>query len=116
MTGPYPSGADVILLGHILHDWSDETCRRILRNSAAALPDGGVLLVSESVLEEDFAGRQSANVKDLIMLVANEPDARERSLSEYRGLLDEAGFDVVDVIRFEAPRDLIVARKRKRNN
>jgi hypothetical protein len=52
-------------------------------------------------------------VKDLLMLVANEPDARERSLSEYRGLLDEAGFDVVDVIRFEAPRDLIVARKRK---
>ena len=116
MTGPYPSGADVILLGHILHDWSDDTCRRILRNSAAALPDGGVLLVSESVLGDDFAGRQSANVKDLLMLVANEPDARERSLSEYRGLLDEAGFDVVDVIRFEAPRDLIVARKRKRNN
>jgi O-methyltransferase domain/Dimerisation domain len=113
ITGPYPSGADVILLGHILHDWSDETCRRILRHSAAALPDDGLLLISESVLGEDFAGRQSANVKDLIMLVANEPDARERTLSEYRGLLDEAGFDVVDVIRFEAPRDLIVARKRK---
>jgi hypothetical protein len=31
---------------------------------------------------------------------------------EYRGLLDEAGFDVADLIRFEAPRDLIVARKR----
>jgi O-methyltransferase domain/Dimerisation domain len=116
MTGPYPTGADVILLGHILHDWSDETCRRILRHSAAALPDDGLLLISESVLGEDFAGRQSANVKDLIMLVANEPDARERTLSEYGGLLDEAGFDIVDVIRFEAPRDLIVARKRKTHN
>jgi O-methyltransferase domain/Dimerisation domain len=113
IAGPYPSGADLILLGHILHDWSDETCRRILHHSAAALPDDGLLLISESVLEEDFAGRQSANVKDLIMLVANEPGARERALSEYRGFLDEAGFDVVDVIRFEAPRDLIVARKRK---
>jgi hypothetical protein len=112
MIGPYPSGADVILLGHILHDWSDETCRLILRHSAAALPDGGVLLISESVLGEDFAGRQFANGKDLVMLVANEPDARERTLSEYRSLLDDAGFDVVDVIRFEAPRDLIVARKR----
>jgi hypothetical protein len=32
ITGPYPPGADVILLGHILHDWSDDTCRRILRH------------------------------------------------------------------------------------
>jgi hypothetical protein len=113
LAGPYPSGADIILLGHILHDWSDETSRRILRHSAAALPEGGVLLISESVLGEDFVGRSSANGKDLIMLVANEPDARERTLSEYRGLLDEAGFDVVEMIRFEAPRDLLVARKRK---
>jgi hypothetical protein len=113
MTGPYPSGADVILLGHILHDWSDETCLRILRHSAAALPDGGLLLVSESVLSEDFAGRQSANVKDLIMLIANEPGARERTLGEYQDFLERTGFDFVDVIRFEAPRDLIVARKRQ---
>jgi len=46
------------------------------------------------------------------MLVANEPDARERSEDEYRSLLDTAGFDVLDVLRLDAPRDLIVARKR----
>jgi hypothetical protein len=84
-----------------------------LRHSAAALPDGGLLLVSESVLSEDFAGRQSANVKDLIMLIANEPGARERTLGEYQDFLERTGFDFVDVIRFEAPRDLIVARKRQ---
>ena len=46
--GPYPAGADVILLGHILHDWSDDVCGRILSNCAAALPSGGTLLVSVS--------------------------------------------------------------------
>jgi hypothetical protein len=46
------------------------------------------------------------------MLVANESGARERSEAEYRSLLDEAGFDVVNVIRLEAPRDLMMARKR----
>jgi hypothetical protein len=112
ITGPYPHGADVILLGHILHDWSDETCGTILRHAAATLPDGGALLISESMLDEDFTGREFANAKDLVMLVANEPGARERTVSEYRGLLDEAGFDIVNVIRFEAPRDLLVARKR----
>lgn len=110
--GPYPEGADVILLGHILHDWSDESCRRILTNCAAALPDDGVLLISESVLEPDFSGRGSACLKDIVMLVANESGARERSEQEYRDLLDTAGFDVVELIKMEAPRDLLVAAKR----
>jgi hypothetical protein len=112
IAGPYPSGADVVLLGHILHDWSDDTCRKILSNCAAALPSNGVLLVSESVLNPDFSGSNVANLKDLLMLVANEPGARERSEDEYRSLLDEAGFDVVKVVRLEAPRDLLIAKKR----
>jgi hypothetical protein len=37
---------------------------------------------------------------------------RERSEDEYRSLLDVAGFDVDDVIRFDAPRELLVATKR----
>ncbi|HEV8393540.1 MAG TPA: methyltransferase [Vicinamibacterales bacterium] len=112
MAGPYPVGADVILLGHILHDWSDDVCGTILRNCAAALPAGGTLLISESVLHDDFSGSTLAHVKDLLMLVANEPGARERSEREYRELLDAAGFDVTNLLRLDAPRDLLVARKR----
>jgi O-methyltransferase domain/Dimerisation domain len=109
--GPYPAGADVILLGHILHDWSDDVCRRIVRHCAAALPAGGVLLVSESVLDADFSGSRFAHIKDLTMLVANEAGARERSRDEFASLLGEAGFAVDDVIQLDAPRDLLVARK-----
>jgi hypothetical protein len=112
IAGPYPTGADVILLGHILHDWSDDVCRRILRNCAAALPAGGTLLISESVLSDDFSGSMTAHVKDLLMLLANESGARERSEGEYRELLDAEGFEVRDLLRFDAPRDLLVARKR----
>jgi len=110
-TGPYPQGADVIVLGHILHDWSDESCRKILRNCFDVLPSQGVLLVSESVLNDDFSGTRHALMKDLTMLVACEAGARERSKTEYRSLLEEAGFRDVEVIRLDAPRDLIVARK-----
>lgn len=112
MTGPYPAGADVILLGHILHDWSDETALRILRNCAAALPPKGTLLISESVLRADHSGSNFANAKDLLMLIANEPDARERSEEEYRSLLEATGFGLMNVLRFDAPRDLLVAKKR----
>jgi len=110
--GPYPNGADVILLGHILHDWSDDNCRKILHNCCQALPARGVLLISESVLEPDFSGSTFALMKDLTMMVACESDARERTAAEYRSLLNETGFEITKIIRMDAPRDLIVARKR----
>ena len=41
--GPYPSGADVITLSWILHDWNDDNCQKILRHCFNALPPAGVL-------------------------------------------------------------------------
>jgi hypothetical protein len=70
-----------------------------------------VLLVSQKVLNNDFSGPRFALMLDLTMLVAAESGARERSEAEYRSLLEEAGFRDMEVIRIEAPRDLIVARK-----
>ena len=49
------------------------------------------------------------------MLIANESGAREQSEAEYTSLLDEAGFDVVGVMRLDAPRDLLIAKKRSKN-
>jgi len=109
--GPYHSGADVINLGHVLHDWSDEKCRLILKHCFKALPSQGVLLVGEKVLNNDFSGDRHALVLNLLMLLACEPGAKERSEAEYRTLLEEAGFRGFELIRLEAPRDLIIVRK-----
>jgi len=46
------------------------------------------------------------------MMVAYESEARERTEAEYRSLLNETGFDFVELIRLDAPRDLLVARKK----
>jgi hypothetical protein len=109
--GPYPAGADVITLGWILHDWNDEHCRTILRHCFDALPPGGALLIVESVLNEDLSGSRFGVMMSLHMTVCCEPGARERSEAEYRALLTEAGFVQVEVRRFGAPRDLVIARK-----
>jgi acetylserotonin N-methyltransferase len=110
--GPYPAGADIIVLGSILHDWNDPECRTILGHCFEALPDGGLLLVVEKVLNNDFsATRLDDLMQDLHMLLVSAPGARERSEAEYSSLLQGAGFQEVEVRRLEAPRDLILARK-----
>jgi acetylserotonin O-methyltransferase len=111
-TGPYPEGADVILLASILHDWNEPECQLILRNCFDALPRGGLLLVVEKVLNEDFSGaRLDDLMQDLHMLLVSKPGARERTESEYASLLLSAGFGSLDVKRLAAPRDVILARK-----
>ena len=110
--GGFPEGADVVLLGHILHDWSDESCHKILQNAADALPSGGALLISESVLAPDYSASGFALMKDIAMLVVCESGARERTEAEYRGLIDAHGFEFSQTLHLDAPRDLIVARKK----
>jgi hypothetical protein len=109
--GPYPQGSDVIILGYILHDWNDTQCHTILRHCFTALPPQGLLLIAEKVLNNDFSGTRVGLMMDLHMLVVSDGGARERSEAEYRALLEQTGFRDVDVIRLDAPRDLIVARK-----
>jgi 2-polyprenyl-3-methyl-5-hydroxy-6-metoxy-1,4-benzoquinol methylase len=111
LNGPYPLGADVITLSWILHDWGDENCRKILRNCFEALPSKGVLLISENVLNNDLSGTQFGVLMSLHMLVVCEPGAKERNEDEYGSLLEETGFRNIEVVRFDAPRDLIICRK-----
>jgi hypothetical protein len=49
---PLPS-ADVLVMGHILHDWSLEEKLMLLRKAHQALPDGGALIVYDSIIDDD---------------------------------------------------------------
>jgi acetylserotonin N-methyltransferase len=106
---PLPE-ADLYALGRILHDWSEEKIRLLLAKVFAHLPEGGALLVAEKVVDEDRAGPMAALMQSLNMLVCTE--GRERTESEYRALLVEAGFTEVTCRRTAAPVDAILALKR----
>jgi len=47
--------ADVIIMGHILHDWGLEEKRQLIAKSRAALPKGGALIVYEAIIDDEAA-------------------------------------------------------------
>ena len=51
-TDAIPS-ADVIMMGHILHDWNLEEKRMLIAKAYDALPKGGALLVYEAIIDDD---------------------------------------------------------------
>ena len=101
--------ADLFGLGKILHDWSDEKVTSLLRGIHKRLKPGGGVLIAEKLLTEDKAGPVSAHMQSLNMLVCTE--GRERTLGEYRLLLEAAGFAGVRGQVTGGPLDAIFAVK-----
>lgn len=99
--------ADLYAVGRILHDWSEEKIRCLLKRIHDALPARGALLIAERLLKEDRSGPVSTHMQSLNMLVCTE--GRERTLSEYSALLREAGFGEVSARATGAPVDAIFA-------
>jgi hypothetical protein len=90
-----PGGADAYLLKGIIHDWNDEAALKILKNCRRAIRPDGTLLLVEAVLTPSTD--PSRALMDMLMMVLT--SGRERTESEFRSLLQEAGFSMVQVIR-----------------
>jgi acetylserotonin N-methyltransferase len=101
--------ADLYALGRILHDWDDSRINKLLRRVFLALPQGGALLVTETLVDDDRGGPTYTLMQDLNMLVCT--DGRERTEAEYSVLLQAASFASVQFRRTGSLVDAILASK-----
>jgi hypothetical protein len=83
-----PEGADAYLFRHLLHDYDDDDCLKMLKNVRRAMkPDSRVLVLEKTVPTDDTPG--PGRWLDLhVMLLTG---GRERTVPEYEALFDEAG-------------------------
>jgi len=81
--------ADAYLLRRILHDWQDGEARRILTAIRAAAMPGARVLIVEAPLPE---GNEPHPAKGLDIVMLAVVGGRERTLDEYRSLLQATGF------------------------
>jgi hypothetical protein len=90
-----PEGGDAYLLRHLLHDYDDDDCLRMLVNVRRAMkPDARVLVLEKTVPTDDTPG--PGRWLDLhVMLLTG---GRERTVPEYEVLLDKAGLRLARVL------------------
>ncbi len=103
-----PSGADAYYMQHILHDWNDEKCLKILANCRKALagqPDGRLLIVDMVVPEN--SDPHPSKWLDIEMLLM--PGGRERTRGEWEALFNKAGFEITRIFPMKAAESLIEA-------
>jgi O-methyltransferase domain len=99
-----PAGADAYIMKHIIHDWPDDICVKILKACRKGVNSGGKLLAVDNVIQpgNDFA---VGKFMDLQMLIF--PGGRERTEKQFRDLFAAAGWQLSRVIPTGVPESIV---------
>ncbi len=105
---PLPS-ADVLIMGHILHDWDLDQKRLLLQKAYAALPKAGALIVYEAMIDDDRRENAFGLLMSLNMLI--EGHGFDYTGADCRGWMAEAGFSESRVEPLVGPDSMVVGIK-----
>ncbi len=102
--------ADVILMGHILHDWGLDHKRMLIRKAWDALPDGGALIVYDSLIDDDRSTNAFGLLMSLNMLIET-AEGFDYTGADCSGWMREAGFRETRVEHLVGPDSMVAGIK-----
>jgi SAM-dependent methyltransferase len=109
-TEPLPA-ADVLLFGHILHDWNDEERALLARKAHDALNPGGIAVFYDRMIDDDRRKNHVGLLGCLNLLVVT-PGGGEYTVADGRRYCAEAGFESVTTLPlFDGLETAIIAKK-----
>ena len=106
---PLPK-ADVIVMGHILHDWNLDEKKQLVRKAWEALPAGGAFVVHEAIIDDDRSRNAFGLMMSLNMLIET-PGGFDYTGADCRAWMSEAGFRETYVEHLVGPDSMVVGIK-----
>jgi hypothetical protein len=106
---PLPK-ADVVMMGHILHDWSLGQKKMLIRKAYDALPPGGAYIVYEGIIDDDRRKNAFGLLMSLNMLI-EPPEGFDYTGADCIGWMKEAGFREARVEHLVGPDSMVVGIK-----
>jgi hypothetical protein len=106
---PLP-GADVIIMGHILHDWDLEQKRMLIKKAYEALPKGGALIIYEAIIDDDRRRNAFGLLMSLNMLIETKAGF-DFTGADCAGWMREAGFKETRVEPLCGPDSMVIGLK-----
>ncbi|MES2573030.1 MAG: methyltransferase [Verrucomicrobiota bacterium] len=108
-TDPLPV-ADVLLMGHILHDWDLEQKKNLLRKAYEALPAGGAVIIYDAIIDDDRSKNAFGLMMSLNMLIETS-GGFDYSGADCIGWMEEAGFGNCRVEHLIGPDSMVIGEK-----
>ncbi|MBZ5526724.1 MAG: methyltransferase [Acidobacteriia bacterium] len=108
-TDPLPK-ADVITMGHILHDWDLKDKKMLIAKAYDALPKGGAFIVYEALIDDDRSKNAFGLLMSLNMLIET-PGGFDYSGADCQSWMKEAGFRETRVEHLAGPDSMVIGIK-----
>ncbi len=108
-TDPLPK-TDVVLYGHILHDWNLEEKKQLLQVAWDALPEGGAVVVYESIIDDERRENAFGLMMSLNMLIETS-GGFDYSGADCQEWMREAGFRETRVEHLVGPDSMVIGIK-----
>ncbi len=102
--------ADVILMGHILHDWDLEQKQILIRKAWEALPEGGMFVVYDSLIDDERRENAFGLLMSLNMLIET-PGGFDYTGADCMEWMKEAGFREMRVEHLVGPDSMVIGVK-----
>jgi hypothetical protein len=102
--------ADVVLMGHILHDWDLDIKKMLIRKAYEALPTGGALVVYEAIIDDERSKNSFGLLMSLNMLIET-PGGFDYTGADCIAWMQEAGFHSTRVEHLVGPDSMVVGIK-----
>lgn len=106
---PLPK-ANVVMMGHILHDWNLEEKRMLVRKAYEALPEGGAYVVYESIIDDDRSTNAFGLMMSLNMLIET-AGGFDYTGADCARWMKEAGFRETRVEHLIGPDSMVIGIK-----
>jgi hypothetical protein len=106
---PLPK-VDVILMGHVLHDWNLDEKKTLIRKAYEALPEGGAFIAYDAIIDDDRRSNAFGLLMSLNMLIET-VGGFDYTGADCMGWMREAGFRQTRVEPLIGPDSMVVGIK-----
>lgn len=102
--------ADVIAMGNILHDWNEENKLKLMQKAYDTLPDGGVFIAIESVIDNERKQNAFGLMMSLNMLIET-GDGFDYTFDDFNKWAKQIGFKSTSILALTGPTSAAIAYK-----
>jgi predicted nicotinamide N-methyase len=106
---PIP-GADIVVMGNILHDWDEETKLILMKKAYAALPAGGAFVAIEGIIDNERRKNIFGLMMSLNMLIET-GKGFDYTIDDFNQWAKAAGFKSTSLLPLAGPTSAAIAYK-----